>query len=336
MSNSDKLENLRQSGQTFCPYLFLHYHLDTDKASKLCCHATYSINEKQIGFNDPAYNILRTKTLTGERLRSCNRCYEAEDNGFTSLRQQCIDDVEEMDKTDVLFDQVDKFQNHQPIDPLWYDLRLSNNCNLTCIMCGPLYSSTWAKKANQEDVYLTHESDVDISPNAYKIQLAGGEPFMIKKFSGMLSKVENLNCEILVNTNATIVTEPLLNQLKRFTSVSMIVSIDGYGQVNDRIRQGSNWNTIVKNIKLFQDSGFNVHINTVLQRDNINHMYDLGTFLESLSIEKWIISPLFGPDELRWENQKNINYNNLKRTAELEIVKRNGLTLLQHILKEKP
>lgn len=335
-SKIEQLEQYKQSGQTFCPYLFLHYHLDTDKASKLCCHTTDSINGKQIDFNDADYNKLRLDSLSNKRIPECQRCYEAEDNGFTSLRQRCIDDIQQLNKTEFLFEQVDKVQNNVAIEPVWYDLRISNNCNLTCIMCGPKYSSTWAKEKNEEDAHLLYEPDIQISPDTYKIQLAGGEPFMIKKFARMLERIDNIDCEIVVNTNATIVTKPLLDQLKRFNNVFMVISIDGYNELNTLIRQKSNWNTIVKNIKLFQDCGFTVLVNTVLQKDNVGNLYSLGEFLESIGINDWIISPLFVPENLRWEKQTNINIEDIKKTSELYSVKRNenSLSLLQHIIKE--
>lgn len=336
MTNKNNISSLRDAGQTFCPYLFLHYHLDTDKASKLCCHTTDSINGKQLDFNDPAYNKLRKDSLSGQRIPECQRCYEAEDNGFTSLRQRCIDDIQQLNKTEFLFEQVNKVQNNVAIEPVWYDLRISNNCNLTCIMCGPKYSSTWAKEKNEEDAHLLYEPDIQISPDTYKIQLAGGEPFMIKKFARMLEKIDNIDCEIVVNTNATIVTKPLLDQLKRFQKVFMVISIDGYDDLNTRIRQKSNWDTIVKNIKLFQDCGFTVLVNTVLQKDNVGNLYSLGEFIESIGINDWIISPLFVPENLRWEKQTNINIEDIKKTSELYSVKRNenSLSLLQHIIKE--
>ena len=335
MNNQAKLQQHRTSGQTFCPYLFLHYHLDTDKATKLCCHATDSINGQTIDFNDSVYQNLRTKVLNNEKLRYCNKCYEAEENGYTSLRQRCIDDVQQY--SGELFDQIKKHQQQEKLKPLWYDLRVSNNCNLSCIMCGPHYSSTWAKEMGRENTHLLYEPDVEITPETYKIQLAGGEPFMIKKFARMLENITNTDCEIIVNTNATIVTKPLFDQLKRFKNVWIVLSIDGYGELNDRIRRGSDWNTVVKNTKMFIDNGFNVLVNTVLQRDNVNHLYELGCWLENIGIDDWIISPCFEPKNLDWKNQENIIYENVEKTAELYSVRRNenSLTLLQHILKEQ-
>ena len=336
MNNLEKLKQYRESGQTFCPYLFLHYHLDTDKATKLCCHATDSINRKTLDFDSSIYRTLREKNLNNKELRYCNKCYTAEKDGYTSLRQRCIDDV--TDHADLLFEQINKHSKQEKLLPQWYDLRISNNCNLSCVMCGPQYSSTWARELDQDNTHLGYEVDVEINPNTYKIQLAGGEPFMIKKFAAMLSKVNNTDCEIVVNTNATIVTKPLLKQLKRFRNVWIVVSIDGYGELNNSIRRGSDWNTIVKNIKMFMDNGFTVLVNTVLQRDNVNHLYELGMWMESTGIDDWIISPCFEPKNLTWQQQENILYENIEKTIKLRSVQRNenSLTLLQNVLKERP
>jgi sulfatase maturation enzyme AslB (radical SAM superfamily) len=335
MNRQAQLQKYRQSGQTFCPYLFLHYHLDTDKATKLCCHATDSINGKTLDFDSSIYRALREKNLNNEKLRYCEKCYTAEESGYTSLRQRCIDDVNT--RADLLFDQIDQHKNNKKLLPHWYDLRISNNCNLSCVMCGPQYSSTWARELGQDNTHLGYEVDVDINPNTYKIQLAGGEPFMIKRFVGMLSQVENVDCEIVVNTNATVVTAPLLDQLRRFPNVWIVVSIDGYGELNNSIRRGSNWNTIEKNLRLFLDNGFTVLVNTVLQRDNVNHLYELGVWLESTGIDDWIISPCFEPKHLTWQCQENIIRENVEKTTQLYSVKRNenSLTLLQTVLKEQ-
>lgn len=337
MSNKDKLKEYRESGQTFCPYLFLHYHSDTDKATKLCCHTTRSVNGRQIPFDGSIYNSLRKKMMDGERLNYCTRCYEAEDNGFTSLRQRCIDDIVTANRSDLLMSQVEKYDAGEKIMPLWYDLRISNNCNLTCIMCGPQYSSAWAKEKGEEDSHLLYEPDIEINKDTFKIQLAGGEPFMIKKFARMLSEIENTDCDIVVNTNATIVTKPLFDQLKRFKNVWIVVSIDGFRELNEKIRRGSTWSLVEKHIDLFIESGFHVLVNTVLQKDNVNTLSDLGRFLESKGIDDWIISPMFTPAELQWHNNENVNFDDVETTLNMHAVQRNenSKTLLEHVLKEK-
>ena len=67
---------------------------------------------------------------------------------------------------------------------------------------------------------------------------------MIKSFSPVLNSIENTDCEIQVNTNATIPTEHLLSALERFRDVTFILSIDGTGSTIEKIRTLCDWNII--------------------------------------------------------------------------------------------
>jgi organic radical activating enzyme len=49
--------------------------------------------------------------------------------------------------------------------------------------------------------FFQHEPDIEINPDAKRIYLAGGEPFMIKSFSRLLETIDNKECEIVINTN---------------------------------------------------------------------------------------------------------------------------------------
>lgn len=331
MDKKQKIEKLKEyvkPGNTFCPFLFLHYFVDTDKKSKFCCLDIDSISNSVVDYNDSIYVEARDNILNNKKLTQCTKCYDSEEKNIISLRQKTIlDDIIEMDRVEILFDQIEKHNQGLDIQPLWYDLRISNNCNLSCIMCGPQYSSTWAKKLGIEHKHLSFDPDIKISPNTYKIQLAGGEPFMIKKFSNFLEKINNLNCEIIVNTNATIINQTLLDQLKRFKNTTIVISVDGYGELNEKIRTGTIWSTVVKNIKIFQKENFNLLVNTCVQKDNINHLYELGVWLEGIGIDDWMLSRLFNPVELKWENQDNIDIENLKQTLKLKSIQRNNISI---------
>lgn len=328
------IEKYLESGEVFCPYLFLHYHVDTDKSTKLCCHSNDSIKKELLPFDHEVFKILRNKMLNGEKLRYCTNCYQAESDGMQSLRQRTIEDVVQSKKIELLQQQIDLHLNNEKIQPYWYDLRISNNCNLNCQMCGPLYSSTWAKKLNQDNSHLGYEPDIPINPDTYKIQLAGGEPFMIKKFVTMLEKVTNTDCEIIVNTNGTILTSSLLDQLKKFNRVLIIVSIDGYRELNEKIRVGSNWREIDKNIVKLKEVGFDLAVNTVVQKDNVNYLYELGKYIESVGIDDWLLSRLFEPTQFVWSNEQNIDVEQLKRVLEFYSIKRNNssVSLLNYII----
>ena len=333
----EKLKEYKKSGNTFCPAIFLHRFVDTDKTSKLCCLDLNSLDNRLLDYNDPLYKQARHKSLNNEKIDQCHKCYESESQGIISLRQRSIEDIIVNNREDILFDNVEKFENGRDILPLWHDLRISNNCNLKCIMCGPQYSSTWADEEGIANKHLSFDADIEISPNTYKMQLAGGEPFMIKKFVGLLERIENTDCEVTVNTNATIVTRGLLDQLKRFKNTLIILSLDGYGELNEQIREKSKWKEIDKNIKIFQDNGFNLLVNTVVQRDNVNKLSKLGEYLESVNIDDWMLSRLFNPEHLRWEKQTSIDYDDVEKTLSMYAIQRNeiSVTTLETILSTR-
>ena len=152
-----------------------------------------------------------------------------------------------------IYDDIQDFINSPEI--LYYDLRYSNLCNLRCQTCGPGASSAWAEQLGLDNKFLSWEPEIEINPNARKIYLAGGEPFMIKSFSKALNGFANKDCEIIINTNATIITDHMMDALKPFTNICFTLSIDGIGKVNDQIRTGSDWDTIVKNIETMKFHG---------------------------------------------------------------------------------
>jgi sulfatase maturation enzyme AslB (radical SAM superfamily) len=311
-------------GNTFCPYPFLHQHIDTRKRKRLCC-LSYQEIEKESGFNTEKYKAIRQSMLDGQPVDACSICYEKESRKEISERQKCIRDMKDYD--DLLSQQISAHQTGRDLMPYWYDLRFSNNCNLRCQMCSPSNSSSIAKALGIDQPYLTNEPEIDINPGAIRIYMSGGEPFMIKKFVDLLDKIDNEDCEIIVNTNGTIVTDPMMRALSRFRDVCITLSIDGYGDLNDKIRLGSRWIDIDTNIDLFNSKGWSLHAQTVLQNDNVNHLIQLAEYIQSKSMRHWTLLELEGQESMKWHSNKDIKINNIKPLLTMPVVNKNVQTL---------
>lgn len=326
-------DNKLAFNNAFCPLLFIHQHINTNKEMRVCCFSTVhgKVSDNH-DFNSVEYKTIRDNSLRNEWSPQCVICKTAEENKELSYRQFAIKDFRS--HKDLINSQVELHKSGKDIQPYFYDLRISNLCNLMCQTCEPSKSSSIAKSLNQDLPFLTFEPEVDVNPNAIKIYLAGGEPFMIKKFIKILKQVENLDCEVVVNTNGTIINEQMLAALKRFKNVNITLSLDGYSTLNDKIRKGSNWNVILRNLQIFKDCGFSIHVNTVLQKDNVNELYDLGKFLEEQSIFKWSITELLYPEEFKWEHA-TVNKTAVMKILELDIIKNNigATSMINKILK---
>ena len=107
-------------------------------------------------------------------------------------------------------------------------------------------------------------------------------------------KITNVDCEIILNTNCTILTDHMLNALDRFHNINFTCSIDGYGKLNNLIRINSNFEDIDKNIDILNERypSASFHVNTVVQKDNINYLQDLAQWLHNkkiISFNKFVL-----------------------------------------------
>lgn len=231
--------------KSFCARAFTHQHIDNDGSAKLCCVARLNVTHD---FNSPEYKKIRKNMLEGKRIAECLVCYFREHNNEISSRisiNKYSENIPEYNTA--LLTAIDDFNHDKDIEPIDYDLRIRNLCNLTCIMCGPDASSAWAQKLNIEDKHKFNDfNDYKLNENTLRVYLAGGEPFLIKDYGYFLPKIKNKDCEIVINTNLTIWNQKFINLLKDFNDVTFRLSIDGIEDVGERIRVGMNWNKFCK------------------------------------------------------------------------------------------
>jgi len=312
-------------GNSFCILPFLHTMIDLDNQRKLCCEsAKFTINENRL-------NKVRQLMLENKPVKECEFCQNLENRKIISQRQKHNAEWQKKIPNEI----EDIIINPKTI---YYDLRYSNLCNLTCKMCGPRASSAWAKILQKENVYKTWDPETfEINTDVRKIYMAGGEPFLIKSFSSVLDKVKNTDCEIVINTNATIITNHMLESLKKFKNVCFTLSIDGTGQTIEKIRKGSNWNEIQKNISILKkELNPSFMVSTTLQVDNILNIPELAKWIDNQDIRLWNIFLVQGcPDLHPYNFNGNINWqddlwtrNCVKNNQALQQTLRNVMSVL--------
>jgi len=306
-------------GKTFCPLPFISYHTNVKKQRKLCC-----ISPKVV--DDTRLTEIRTDILNDVEVVECTKCYKQEESKLISRRQQLLRDWL-VNEEDVVAAIETHLAGNEPayVD---YDLRYSNLCNLECQTCNATDSSSIALRAGIALPFLQYEPEIDINKNAKRIYFAGGEPFLIKSFSRLLDTVENTDCEIIINTNATTLSSHMLLSLDRFSNISFTVSIDGFGQLNEQIRKNSQWDKLESNLEILANryNGYQgINVNTVVQKDNVNHLLELGQWIESKTITLWRLTVLDKPEEFHFSLNNNITIPD--ELLELPIVRSNIETL---------
>jgi len=122
-----------------------------------------------------------------------------------------------------------------------------------------------------------------------KVQIVGGEPLLIKEARDVMRA---LDCEgvsrrisLVLITNGTTLDDEIIHLLGRFKEVSLIISLDGFGVVNDYIRFGSRWEIIESNIRrLLGVENVRVATNCTLQAYNMLHVTQLAEYAERLGL----------------------------------------------------
>ena len=322
--------------KTFCPYPWIHIMTQPSSTINFCCVANGQIKKDDGSilmlnkgddistvWNNNHYRKIRKQMIEGERVDGCQPCYELEDLGIPSYRENYIQDWMGFHReADNIRQIVDKsIDNDYVVEeaPQYLDFRLGTLCNLRCRMCQSQNSSAIYKELKDEELYTEEERQfvVDTShwgdfsdytqpwfddpgflatvegwlPNVNRLYFTGGEPTIIQRVYWILEKCVELgindNIDLVFNSNMTNIQPRFLDLIAKFKSVLMCLSVDGYSTTNDYIRSGSTWSVVDKHIRDYATSDVvgNLLFSPVVQIYNILTITDLIDYAEQLQKE---------------------------------------------------
>ena len=260
---------------------------------------------------------LRKEFLAGNKPVTCQRCWDEEAAGRISKRMNSRVRLKEY------YDNID-WQNLQP-NQLWFvDLKLGNICNLKCRICGSWSSSKWAKeeidyipelldrKTHLAYTYLKNgawpsESEVfwdnlkTLLPNIKYFEFTGGEPFLIEQHFELLRyAVEqgySKNIEIHYNTNGTVFPEQA-ELWTNFKHVEIAFSIDNVGTRFEYERYGANWELVQANIAKFtamRSSKISTQLCTTMNIQNVYYLPELSDWILTQTFDHVYFNMLHDP-----------------------------------------
>jgi sulfatase maturation enzyme AslB (radical SAM superfamily) len=248
---------------------------DASGGIRPCCWMQAISDDKFFGspndYQESEYlKEIKTKFLKGEYPESCSRCQHDDLKGLQSKRYR-ENKTWEVNGGD--WNDIDK-KGFSMID-----LRLSNVCNLGCVMCGPKSSSFLYKETeNHLDIAPDHnvsqfrlvkdtdllnpysDNDIEeiidlIGPDA-RVYCTGGEPSLVKKTTRLLEvllkKGYNKTVTLQFSSNFQVLNQQWFDLLKHFKG-DMLPSIDGVGRTAEYVRYPCNWSQVDNNIRSFID-----------------------------------------------------------------------------------
>jgi MoaA/NifB/PqqE/SkfB family radical SAM enzyme len=243
----------------FCAAPWAGLSLDPDGTSKVCCINTAKVrieNFKDVK-NNPVFADIRKSVIDDKQHPSCQSCWDREAGGDADSRRS----IYQYDDFFHDLGSADSFQLEH------LDLRWSNTCNLNCVYCGPSLSSKWAdlRGMTQKFRIFPTVSDADLI-NLKFLQLAGGEPFLIKENFDLLERLLKINpsIKIEVTTNLTLIRNNKIYQLlKNFDNVTFVISFESTGHRFEYIRNGAAWTEFRSNLDQLSKDFSDIQTNMV-------------------------------------------------------------------------
>ena len=280
--------NLLHTNKSFCMIPFMTLSNDYGSAT-LCFKNPLPITKIENitdWSTDPMFAPIRNNMLAGITMPDkCNTCYQREQNGGESARQfESLEWAVKLKLSDV--------QHAKQIkDPVVYDIRPSNKCNIMCRMCDDKHSHLieeeykkigW-KTTTDEWKFQGFPYEKINYDTVERIYWAGGEPTVMPEFYAFLRdciKNKQVNFDLNIGTNGLKISNVLWDLLKEFPRVTFNISIDGYKKVNDYIRWLSDFDTVRSNCFKIQEAGHVLSFQTVFSMWNATRIHEIFEFYD--------------------------------------------------------
>tara|TARA_Y100001951_G_scaffold16455_1_gene11539 strand:+ start:174 stop:1379 length:1206 start_codon:yes stop_codon:yes gene_type:complete len=297
-----------KDSETFCLLPFMHTYGSANGNLVLCCEAQeYECGKGGKTFNSrwnsKEYKDVRKALIDGVKHNACHVCWHNEDNNIESNRQ--LHTEQHWEEFAPLIQLNDDYTvSNQPV---WFELKIGNFCNLACRMCSTHSSYKRAQDIdiigkysgfdNQEtklvtpdDLFAILQSDLDWT-QVKRLQFTGGEPIINEMHYDLLYSIPKEYRHTIRLRYATNLTHlkykqhDLIDIWKEFKHVNIKVSMDGAGDIYNYIRLGGDFDTVANNMNtLRQVDNVDIAVGLTIQVYNVFALPEFFDFINKTGI----------------------------------------------------
>ena len=302
-------------GESFCVKPFIEICNDTANNVLLCCNSEIVVSSaekqnqshKDIFFNHRTFGEIREKALSGAPINACTKCISFESITGTSMRLESSNQVRSNNPE--LFNSI---VQKGTVQLKTLDIKFGNKCNMGCVMCSASSSSIISQERHDyeipallKDIWLTPETvliDFDdheleqlklVAGDIRRFKTTGGEPMLLPGFKSWLEfLVESdysKNIQVVVVTNGTVSSIPILSLMGQFKKFIMVLSIDAVDELTEYIRYPVKFPKLMNNHITIHDAivdnenyiqTISLEISTVMHVLNVHKIIDIFKYAE--------------------------------------------------------
>ncbi len=281
MFNRRKIKNTEdvKKSTAFCINPWVHLFVSQKGTVGPCCLTSWeedktfgNVNRQTVQeiWNDEKIRDFRKSMMADKPDERFKQCYVNEKNGLRSKRKTVnflyADYLPWVNET-----KRNGFAKNSK--PIYWDIRISNLCNLRCRICGHHSSSSWYEDAKAMNS-VNYETKIHKGPKNFdelmqqldyvmddleEIYFAGGEPTLMPEHLQLMNKLiekQKFNVRLRYNTNFSHTNfkgTEFLEVWKKFDDVFIHASLDDSEERGMLQRKGLDWNLVVSNRKKMKE-----------------------------------------------------------------------------------
>lgn len=285
-------ESLEKISPSFCLVRWKHATINlATGASKSCCHHPFKSIDLHSSFaqlhDNKEEQLLRKQMLNGLKPKDCSYCWWVEENGHSSDRQNWS----AKSWMSPYFPNSSSEMTTEALSPSWVELNFSSVCNLKCVYCSPIFSTSWYKEIKDHGAYPTtvphnsiehlnhlefqaeYENTAllekfwpwfhDVLPGLKLLKITGGEPLLSSQTLRLMDLILvkkpqhltlgiNSNCSVPQKTWIYFIQKiQEIESSKSLERIYLHPSIDCSGERAEYIRSGLDFKLFTTNLELF-------------------------------------------------------------------------------------
>lgn len=161
--------------------------------------------------------------------------------------------------------------------PLEIKVQLTEKCNYNCDFC---FNRQENSKASNELPFSAAKKTISkiADEGIQAVRFTGGEPLLYPKLLPLLSAAKKQNLDVLLNTNASLITVPKAKKIAK-NAGNVLVSMHSL-QANPKA---------IAAVKALSKEGCFVRAATILTRENIANLEKFQELISALPFSQWVL-----------------------------------------------
>ncbi len=249
-------------------------------------------------------SVVEVNDISEEILSLCDGTRTSEDvlqkicSRHGEVSEEVREDFEQFVQTMLENHIVEYTERPFSIDPLYtYDQPYSINieityaCNQHCVFCAAEAGNPLKNELTLKEMDRLIDEIIELHINP--VTITGGEPLL--KYDLVLHTVKRIasaGLKPIMLTNAVLITEDRAEELYASGLHTVQTSIDGLTpEVHNKMRgTPTAFDDVKRGVSIFKKAGFEVHVSTVLNRENFSQIEEILTIENLFGADKTYVS----------------------------------------------